>query len=61
MDNSVDYVTLFSELSIREFWTNYNLITRILYKYDWWFWLLLIIFILGLILILKILITGKPK
>ncbi len=36
MDNSVDYVTLFSELSIREFWTNYNPITRILYiiKYD---------------------------
>ncbi len=35
-------------------------------KTDWWkkdllFWLLLIIFALGLILLIKILITGSPK
>jgi len=33
MDNSVDYSNYFLELSIREFWAKYILITRIVYNY----------------------------
>ena len=37
MDNSVDYIILFAELSIREFWTECNIITRIPYSsYSEW-------------------------
>ena len=32
MDNSVNCITPFSELSFREFGTKYDMITRILYK-----------------------------
>jgi len=27
-------------------------------KYEWWFWLLVLIFILGLVLLIKILLKG---
>ena len=30
-------------------------------KRDWFFWLLILIFVLGLILLIKILITGEPR